>query len=37
LIWWHRGVDFETSEKAFYPFEDVHKSILPRLYIFSCL
>ena len=37
LIWWHLGVDFETSKKGFYSFEDVDESVLARTDIFNCL
>ena len=37
FIRWYRHVDFETSKKGFYAFEDVNKSILASSNIFSCL
>ena len=37
FIRWYRRVDFETSKKGFYAFEDVNKSVLTCANIFSCL
>ena len=37
FIRWYRRVDFETSKKGFYAFEDVNKSVLAGANIFSCL
>jgi hypothetical protein len=37
FIRWHRRVDFKTSKKGFYAFEDVNKSILAGSNIFSDL
>ena len=37
FIRWQRRVDFETSKKSFYAFEDVDKSVLASTNIFRCL
>ena len=39
FIWWHRhrGINFEASQKGFYAFENVNKSVLGCTNIFSCL